>query len=251
MSGFVVVIPVRLASERLPRKPLVDIEGRTMIERVYRQAIASRADEVIVATDSPEIEAACVSFGARVEMTSPDHGSGTDRIAEVAARSGWREDGIVVNVQGDEPLIPPGLIDQVAELLAADPQAALATLTTPLADAAEYRDPNMVKVVGDAAGRALYFSRSPIPASRDGSVPPATRRHIGIYAYRVAALLKLAASPMAPPERVEKLEQLRALWLGHPIAIADAAEAPPRGVDTAEDLEIIRRMVRQGRRGRG
>jgi 3-deoxy-manno-octulosonate cytidylyltransferase (CMP-KDO synthetase) len=244
MSGFVVVIPVRLASERLPYKPLIDIAGRTMIERVYRQAIASQADEVIVATDAIEIEAACRSFGARVELTSPEHGSGTDRIAEVAAGAGWADDRIVVNVQGDEPLIPPALIDQVATLLAADPAASIATLTTPVLDAAEYRDPNMVKVVADRNGRAIYFSRSPIPASRDGSMPPEVRRHIGLYAYRVAALQQLAAAPLAPPERAERLEQLRALWLGMVIAIADACEVPPRGVDTAEDLEIIRQLVR-------
>lgn len=248
MSGFVVVIPVRLASERLPRKPLVDIEGRPMIERVYRQALASRADEVIVATDSAEIESACASFGARVEMTSSDHASGTDRIAEVAARSRWPDDRIVVNVQGDEPLIPPALIDQVAGLLADDPLASMATLTTPLADAKEYRDLNMVKVVADAAGRAIYFSRSPIPASRDGSIPAEARRHIGIYAYRIAALKQLAGAEPAPPERAEKLEQLRALWLGLRIAVADACETPPRGVDTAEDLEIIRDRVRRARR---
>lgn len=245
MSGFVVVIPVRLASERLARKPLVDIAGRTMIERVYRQAILSQAEQVVVATDSAEIEAACKAFGATVEMTSAEHGSGTDRIAEVAARSQWDEDRIVVNVQGDEPLIPPPLIDQVAGLLDRDSMASLATLITPLEAPGEYRDPNMVKVVSDSKGRAMYFSRSPIPASRDGSVPADARRHIGLYAYRVRALKQLAAAPAAPPERVEKLEQLRALWLGQRIAVADACEVPPRGVDTEQDLELIRGLVRQ------
>lgn len=251
MSGFVVVIPVRLASERLPRKPLVDIEGRTMIERVYRQASASRAEQVIVATDSTEVESACAAFGARVAMTSAAHGSGTDRIAEVAERSGWPGDRIVVNVQGDEPLIPPALIDQVADVLAGDPAASMATLTTPLADPADYGNPNMVKVVCDAERRAIYFSRAPIPASRDGGVPAEARRHIGIYAYRVAALRRIAGAEPAPPERIEKLEQLRALWLGLRIAVADACEAPPRGVDTAEDLEIIRGMVRRAQRVTG
>jgi 3-deoxy-manno-octulosonate cytidylyltransferase (CMP-KDO synthetase) len=245
MTEFVIVIPVRLASERLPGKPLVDIAGRTMIERVYRQAVASEAGEVIIATDSSEIEAAMTPLGARVEMTSREHGSGTDRIAEVAARAGWGDDRIVVNVQGDEPLIPPAIIDQVAGLLAADPAASIATLMTPLLEASEYANPNMVKVVVDRDGRAIYFSRAPIPHSRGGGMPADARRHIGLYAYRVAALRQLAATEPAPPERVERLEQLRALWLGLKIAIADASEIPPRGVDTAEDLEIIREIVRQ------
>jgi 3-deoxy-manno-octulosonate cytidylyltransferase (CMP-KDO synthetase) len=245
MSGFIVVIPVRLASERLPRKPLADILGKTMIERVYTQAGQSHADEVIIATDSIEIEASCHGFGARVEMTASSHASGTDRIAEVAERLEWPDHRIVVNVQGDEPLIPPALIDQVAAMLAADPNAAMATLMTPLLDDSEYRDPNMAKVVADQSGAAIYFSRAPIPASRDGSVPADARRHIGLYAYRAATLRLLAATPVAPPERVERLEQLRALWLGQRIAIADACELPPRGVDTESDLQFIRDQVRK------
>lgn len=252
MNGFVVIIPVRWESERLPGKPLADIVGRTMIERVYGQATASGAEEVIIATDSAEIETACRSFGAHVEMTSCDHASGTDRIAEVAARSGWSEDRIVVNVQGDEPLIPPKLIDQVAGLLGDDPSADLATLMTPLADESEYRNPNMAKVVTDGGGAAIYFSRSPVPWSRDGKPPGDARRHIGIYGYRARALQQLAAAPVAPLERAERLEQLRALWLGMRIAIADACELPPRGVDTADDLEIIRQIVvRRGQEGSG
>ena len=243
MSEFIVVIPVRLASERLPRKALLDIRGKPMIRRVWEQASRSAAREVIVATDSPEIEAVCRAFGAVVEMTGPQHQSGTDRIAEVAAIRGLRDDEIVVNVQGDEPLIPPGIIDQVAALLAGDPAAGIATLMTPLADPSEYTDPNMARVVVDRAGRAIYFSRAPIPATRDGSVPLDARRHIGLYAYRVGALRALAATPVAPPEAAERLEQLRALWLGMPIAIADAVEPPPRGVDTAADLELIRDAV--------
>jgi 3-deoxy-manno-octulosonate cytidylyltransferase (CMP-KDO synthetase) len=245
MSTFVVVIPSRLASERLPRKPLLDIDGRTMIERVHAQAARSAAAEVIVATDSTEIADVCRGFGASVEMTAVGHMSGTDRIAEVAERRGWSDDQIVVNVQGDEPLLPPALIDQVAGLLAADSVAGMATLMTPLTDPAEYDDPNMVKLVTDRSGGALYFSRSPIPAGRGGGVPVDARRHIGLYAYRVRCLQQLAAAPVAPPERAERLEQLRALWLGFRIAVADAVEPPPRGVDTEDDLVIIRVLARQ------
>ena len=243
MSQFCVVIPSRLASQRLPGKPLIEIVGKTMIERVYEQAKASAADEVIVATDSSEIEAVCRKAGARVEMTASDHASGTDRIAEVAARLDWPDDRIVVNVQGDEPLIPPALIDQVAALLDADPSAAMATLMTPLAHDDEYRDPHMVKVVTDSKGGAIYFSRAPVPWNMAGGVPEDARRHVGIYAYRVGALKRIAQAPVAPPERAERLEQLRALWLGFGIAIADAVEPPARGVDTEEDLEVIRELV--------
>jgi 3-deoxy-manno-octulosonate cytidylyltransferase (CMP-KDO synthetase) len=178
-------------------------------------------------------------------MTSRDHATGTDRLAEVAA---GLDAEIVVNVQGDEPLIPPALIDQVARLLEADSAAGMATLMTPLADPAEFTDPNMAKVVASRDGAALYFSRSPIPASRDGKVPAEARRHIGLYAYRVACLKAVSAAPVAPAERAEKLEQLRALWLGQRIAIADAIEAPARGVDTAADLEEIRRIVSMRKR---
>jgi len=249
VTGFKVVIPVRLASQRLPDKPLIDIHGKTMIERVYTQAQLSGADEVIVATDAPGIVELCRDLGGRVELTSKDHASGTDRIAEVADRLGWPDQQIIVNDQGDEPLIPPALIDQVARLLMDDAGSGMATLMTPLADDAEYADPNMVKVVTDQSGHALYFSRSPIPASRDGGVPDGVRRHVGIYAYRVGCLKRLAAAPVAPCERAERLEQLRALWLGERILIADAVDDPPRGVDTAADLEFIRALVAQRERG--
>lgn len=245
MNDFAVVIPSRLASERLPRKPLLDIEGQTMIERVFRQAAQSSAAEVVVATDSDDIAAACRDFGAAVEMTSATHASGTDRIAEVAERRGWDDARIVVNVQGDEPLLPPALIDQVASLLAADAAAGMATLMTPLASPDEYTDPNMVKLVHDQSGAALYFSRAAIPASRAGGIPPDARRHIGLYAYRAQCLKMLAAAPVAPPEQAERLEQLRALWLGVRIAVADAVQAPARGVDTEDDLQIIRQTIRQ------
>jgi len=249
MSRFCVVIPSRLASQRLPDKPLLDIGGKTMIERVYLQAAGSAADEVIVATDSPEIESVCRGIGARVVMTASHHASGTDRIAEVAERLEWHEDEIVVNVQGDEPLIPPALIDQVAGLLEIDSSAGMATLMTPLAHDDEYRDPHMVKVVTDRGGSAIYFSRAPIPWNAAGAVPADARRHVGLYAYRVGVLREIAAAPVAPPEREERLEQLRALWLGRRIAIADAVEEPPRGVDTEEDLELIRELVRSRQQG--
>ena len=248
MSGYLVVIPARLKSERLPRKPLLEIAGMPMIARVYGQARKSSAREVIVATDADEIERAARAFGAVVERTDANHASGTDRIAEVARRRRWADTEIVVNVQGDEPLIPPALIDQVAQLLEADAAAGMATLMTPLADPAEYTDPNMVKVIASRDGAALYFSRSPIPASRDGGVPAEARRHIGLYAYRAGCLKAVSAAPVAPAERAEKLEQLRALWLGQRIAIADAIEAPARGVDTAADLDEIRRIVSERER---
>jgi 3-deoxy-manno-octulosonate cytidylyltransferase (CMP-KDO synthetase) len=222
----------------------------SMIERVYRQARRSAAREVIIATDADEIERAAREFGAAVERTDVNHASGTDRIAEVARRRGWADAEIVVNLQGDEPLIPPAIVDQVARLLEADRAAGMATLMTPLANPGEFSDPNMAKVVVSRDGAALYFSRSPIPASRDGGVPADARRHVGIYAYRVACLKSIAAAPVAPAERAEKLEQLRALWLGHRIAIADAIEAPARGVDTAADLDEIRRIV-SAREGEG
>lgn len=243
MSGFFVVIPARMASSRLPGKPLADIAGKPMIGHVYDRAIASKAAEVIIATDSAEIESACRSFGARVEMTSPDHASGTDRIAEVADRLRWQDTQIVVNVQGDEPMIPPALIDQVAGLLEDDGAAAMATLMTPLKSEAEYRDPNMARVITDSTGAALYFSRAAIPASADGRAPPEARRHIGIYAYRMSCLRLLARTPVAPSERAERLEQLRALWLGQRIAIEDACAEPPRGVDTEDDLRCIRQLI--------
>jgi len=249
VSRFIVVIPVRLESERLPGKPLVDIVGKTMIERVHAQACASRADEVIVATDSPDIESICARIGARVEITSRKHASGTDRIAEVAERLAWPEEQIVVNVQGDEPLIPPALIDQVAGLLEDDPSAGMATLMTPLTHDDEYRDPHMVKVVTDCNGSAIYFSRAPVPWDAAGGVPTDARRHVGLYAYRAETLCQVAAAPVAPPERAERLEQLRALWLGHRIAIADAVEEPPRGVDTEDDLEFIRELVETRKQG--
>ncbi len=242
---FRVVIPARHASTRLPGKPLALIAGLPMILHVQRLAMQSGAAEVIVATDDARIGDTCRAAGADVEMTATEHPSGTDRIAEVATRRGWPPESIVVNVQGDEPLLPPTLIAQAAALLAGDPGASIATLATPITEAADYEDRNVVKVVADGRGRALYFSRAPIPWNRGGAALPegAARRHIGIYAYRVAALLKLAALPPSAHEQVEKLEQLRALEAGMAIAIADAAEAPGPGIDTPEDLKRAEELM--------
>ena len=214
-----------------------------MIVRVYERAVASGAAEVIIATDDERIAAAGQAHGAHVQMTGGHHESGTDRIAEVAERLRWSDDDIIVNVQGDEPLIPPAVIEQVATLLAAAPGAAIATLTTPLQDEREFADPNTAKVVVDRSGFALYFSRAPIPHPRDGGVPASVRRHIGLYAYRVDKLRELATAPVCEIEAVEKLEQLRALWLGMKIVVADACEPPPGGVDTAADLEAVRARI--------
>ena len=243
MTGFVVVIPVRMASQRLPGKALLAIEGRPMISWVWERARRSRADEVIIATDDERIQAVAAGMGAEVEMTAATHASGTDRIAEVARRRGWHPDQIVVNVQGDEPLLPPALVDQVADLLERHRDAGMATLTTPVRNREEFVDPHMVKVVTDRLGHALYFSRAPIPTSRDGDFPRDARRHVGIYAYRAATLALLAATPPCKLEETERLEQLRALWLGQRIVVADAVELPPRGVDTADDLDHIRRLA--------
>jgi 3-deoxy-manno-octulosonate cytidylyltransferase (CMP-KDO synthetase) len=251
---FRVVIPARHASTRLPGKPLALIGGMPMIRHVHGIATRSGASEVIVATDDERIRAVCEGFGATVEMTDAGHASGTDRIAEVAARRRWAGDEIVVNVQGDEPMLPPALIGQAAALLAATPAAAIATLATPIGSEAEYFDSNVVKLVARADGLALYFSRAPIPWDRDGAVatPPSgerhrgARRHLGIYAYRVAALATLAAAPPAALELRERLEQLRALSMGLGIAVADALEPPGPGVDTPEDLARVDALLRRG-----
>jgi 3-deoxy-manno-octulosonate cytidylyltransferase (CMP-KDO synthetase) len=250
-ADFRVVIPARYASERLPGKPLLDICGRPMLEHVWRRAMDSGAGEVWIATDDARIEAVATAFGARVMRTDPAHASGTDRVAEVAERLCWPADAVVVNVQGDEPLIPPANIAQVAELCAAGAGTAMATLSVPLGDAGELADPNVVKLVRAADGRALYFSRAPVPFARDpggagGPVQPSLhRRHVGLYAYRVSCLRLLASTPPCPLESCEKLEQLRALWLGLDIRVADAREPPPAGVDVAQDLERVRRLVQE------
>ncbi len=250
---FRVVIPARHASTRLPGKPLALLAGTPMILHVHRLAQLSGASEVIIATDDERIRATCESAGADAVLTRPDHASGTDRIAEIAASRGWAASDIVVNVQGDEPLLPPALVSQAAALLVANPGAAIATLATPISTDEEYRDPNVVKVVSRDDGQALYFSRAPIPWDRDGGNAKApgeerhrqVRRHLGIYAYRVAALLKLAATPETSLERRERLEQLRALQTGLVIVVADAAESPGPGVDTADDLARVESLMRE------
>lgn len=255
--SYTVVIPARYASTRLPGKPLADIAGKPMIEHVYERACESKADRVVIATDDDRIEAACVSFGAEVVMTSASHSSGTDRLEEVARKLGFGPDNRVVNVQGDEPLIPPELIDQVAANLETHPDAAIATLCERIPDIAGVFNPNVVKVVFDSRGMAHYFSRAPIPWARDawqsnddkagaGRPLPETcnyYRHIGIYGYRVSLLRNFVIWAPAPTEVVESLEQLRALYNGARIHVEEACRVPPAGVDTAEDLERLRQIM--------
>lgn len=242
---FFVVIPARLGSTRLPRKPLADIAGKPMVIRVAERAKQSLAHSVVVATDSPEIEAACNEYRIECLLTSPDHPTGTDRLAEVAQLLKLPADALVVNVQGDEPLIPPGLINQVAQTLAENTQCAISTVAVPIADHAEIDNPNVVKVVLNRAGEALYFSRAPIPFVRDTQSVHKTEhlRHLGIYAYRADFLQAYSRLEPAPPEQAEALEQLRALWNGHRIAVHIASESPPAGVDTPEDLERVRLLL--------
>jgi 3-deoxy-manno-octulosonate cytidylyltransferase (CMP-KDO synthetase) len=244
--GFSVLIPARLASTRLPNKPLADIAGQPMVVRVAQRARASGADQVIVAGDSAAIGQACADHGVPFVLTRSDHPSGSDRLAQACRLLGLDGEDIVVNVQGDEPLIDPALIDAVAHVLAARPEAAMATAAHPIADVAEFRNPN---VVTDALGLALYFSRAPIPWWRDGSTDglaqlpvPAPLRHIGIYAYRARFLHAFPSLAPAPIEGTEALEQLRALWHGHRIAVHVAAAAPGPGVDTPEDLARVRAL---------
>ena len=249
---FIVVIPARYASTRLPGKPLRDIAGLPMIQRVWQQACKSGAARVVIATDDSRIEAAALAFGAEVCMTRADHVSGTDRLQEVAQQLGLDSSQIVVNVQGDEPLIPPRVIDQVASNLAANEQAGVATLCEPIESVEDFCNPNVVKVVTDVQGLARYFSRAPIPWPRDhfqesqNSMPDLdlARRHIGIYAYRVAELTRFVSWAVAPIERSESLEQLRFIWNSVGIHIADAIEPVPGGVDTEQDLESAIKIIK-------
>jgi 3-deoxy-manno-octulosonate cytidylyltransferase (CMP-KDO synthetase) len=244
-----IVIPARYASTRLPGKPLLRQTGKYLIQHVYERACqAKRADTVVVATDDPRIVAAVESFGGQVVRTHRDHPSGTDRVAEVAR--GLDAD-LIINLQGDEPLVDPDSLDLLVELLEGHPQADMATLATPLHNLEKWHSPHCVKVVCDTAGRALYFSRSPIPFVRDGQPdfrrqPPCFLQHLGLYAYRRNFLLRLAALPPAPLEQLEKLEQLRVLALGHAIQVG-LVEAEGFGVDTYEDYERFVETYRQGR----
>jgi 3-deoxy-manno-octulosonate cytidylyltransferase (CMP-KDO synthetase) len=251
VTGFVVIVPARLASTRLPRKPLADIGGVPMVVRVARAALASGAVQVAVAADSSEIVDACCAHGIEALLTRADHASGTDRLAEAVERLGLPDDAVVVNVQGDEPLMPAAVVRRVAEALADRADCAIATACHPLHDAAEFFSPNVVKVVVDASGRALYFSRAPIPWSRDAfasdrdRLPPGlpARRHVGLYAYRAGFLRQFPQLPPTPLERHESLEQLRALAHGFGIAVIELPEALPPGVDTPEDLERVRALL--------
>jgi 3-deoxy-manno-octulosonate cytidylyltransferase (CMP-KDO synthetase) len=253
---FRVAIPARHASIRLPGKPLRLLAGSPLIEHVYRHALASGASEVIIATDDERIRSVAEGFGAAVCLTSAAHASGTDRLAELVERQGWADDDIVVNLQGDEPLITPLLIRQVASGLADHPAAALATLHTRIETLHELFDPHVVKVLTDHQGYALYFSRAPIPFHRaafcDNGEPTQLPddtvylRHIGLYAYRVATLRRYPHLPPCAAEKAESLEQLRALWNGLRIFAEEAAEIPPAGVDTEEDLARVESLLTAG-----
>jgi 3-deoxy-manno-octulosonate cytidylyltransferase (CMP-KDO synthetase) len=258
---FNVVIPARYASTRLPGKPLLEIAGRPMLQWVYERACAAQAGEVWIATDDERIAERARAFSAagpvQVAMTSGAHVSGTDRVAEVARARGWDERQIVVNVQGDEPLLPPQLIRQAAQLLERYPQADIATLATPVESLADFLNPNVVKVVADVNQRVLYFSRAPIPWTRDGAdVEERTRtrwqgarRHVGLYAYRAGALQRMAALPVSPLEGAEKLEQLRALEAGFEIRVADGEVPPGPDVNTEADLERVASLLVASRLG--
>lgn len=246
---FKVVIPARYASSRLPAKPLLDIAGKPMVVRVVEQAQRSGAEQVIVATDHQEIFDVVTRSGFQAVMTREDHPSGTDRIAEVSAHFNWPSDEIVVNVQGDEPLIEPALIREVAENLKVHAEASIATVCHAIHDKETMLNPNVVKVVMDANGYAMYFSRAPIPYARDAfaqnlalpeSMP--VYRHVGIYAYRAKFLSDYAQLAPAQIEQYEALEQLRALWHGYKISVAITQQAPAPGVDTQKDLEIVRKL---------
>ena len=244
-----IVIPARMASQRLPGKPLLDVAGKTLIERVYRQASLAAASSVVIATDHEQIARTAADFGAKAILTSADHESGSDRIAECVNSLGWGDDTLVVNLQGDEPLMPAACLDQAAALLANDRAADVASLYWPITEPDEVNNPNVVKVVTAQDGAALYFSRSVIPHPRGSSKIEAAlhsgarwKRHIGLYAYRAGALRGFASEPPAPLEKIEKLEQLRFLESGRRIAMAEAVEFIPAGVDTPDDLLRVRKL---------
>jgi 3-deoxy-manno-octulosonate cytidylyltransferase (CMP-KDO synthetase) len=250
---FTVLIPARLASTRLPDKPLADLGGKPMVVRVAERAALSGAASVVVAADHPRIAAACTAHGVAVVMTRDDHASGSDRLAEACEQLGLDGDAVVVNVQGDEPLIDPALVRQCAELLVQRADCVMGTAAHPISELAEYLDPNVVKVVLDAQGRALYFSRAPMPWWRDGAVQgkpalpqPAPLRHLGIYAYRAGFLRRFPRLAVAPLERCEALEQLRVLWHGERIAVHITQAGGGPGVDTPADLARVRLLFEGG-----
>lgn len=247
--SFVVIIPARYASTRLPGKPLVDINGKPMIVHVLERARESGAARVIVATDHSDVASAVEAAGGEVCMTRADHQSGTERLAEVIEKCGFSDDTVIVNVQGDEPMIPPVIVRQVAENITAS-QAGMATLAVPVHSAEEAFNPNAVKVVTDAQGYALYFSRATIPWDRDRfaqsreTIGDSLLRHIGIYGYRAGFIRRYVTWPPGPLEQIEMLEQLRVLWHGEKIHVAVAKTVPGAGVDTPEDLELVRAALR-------
>lgn len=248
-AGYHIVIPARMASLRLPGKPLIDIGGRSLIEHVHRRACGASALSVVIATDSREILEAVAGFGGKAILTSTEHDSGSDRIAECIDIMGWPDDALVVNLQGDEPLVPPACLDQVASLLQNTADADVSSLYWPIDDAETVEDRNVVKVVFDDSGRALYFSRSVIPWPRNSTLKAAMEdgfrwnRHVGLYAYRAGALRAFTSARPSPLERLEKLEQLRFLESGRHIAMARACALIPAGVDTPEDLERVRKLL--------
>jgi len=249
--SFTVLVPARLQSTRLPRKPLADIGGLPMIVRVARRAALSGAQQVVVAADDAEIVAACRAHDVACVLTRTDHPTGSDRLAEACAQLGLAATDLIVNVQGDEPLIDPALVDACAALLLSQPDCPMSTAAHAIDSVDEMRNPNVVKVVLDGAGRALYFSRAPIPWWRDGyaagiealSASPAPLRHIGLYGYRAGFLRDFPKLPPCPLEQVESLEQLRVLWHGHRIAVHVSAARPGPGVDTPQDLERVRALI--------
>jgi 3-deoxy-manno-octulosonate cytidylyltransferase (CMP-KDO synthetase) len=249
--NFKIVIPARFGSSRLPGKPLLEIAGKPMIWHVYQRALETNigADNIVIATDNTDIESVVKAFGANVIMTAVDHESGTDRLAEVVTKLNWANDELIVNLQGDEPLIPAELITLTAQALA-DSEAGMSTLACKLDDEAQLHDGNCVKVVCDAKSNAMYFSRAAIPFARDGVDKALFNannspwlRHIGMYAYRVSTLKQLSTLPVIVLEELEKLEQLRALWHGIAIQVARIDEAPGHGVDTLDDLNRVRQIV--------
>ncbi|WP_028486413.1 3-deoxy-manno-octulosonate cytidylyltransferase [Thiomicrorhabdus chilensis] len=249
--AFTVIIPARFESSRLPGKPLMEIHGKPMIEWTWRQAKKSGAERIIIATESLEVQHVCEAFGAEVCLTDDRHQSGTERIAEVIDVAGIKGDEIIVNVQGDEPMLPPELIHQVADGLMAHPEISMATLCEPIEDVETVFDPNAVKVSRDVANRAINFSRAPLPWSRDSfsadarELPKewAYKRHIGLYAYRAGFVKQYVSWPECPLEQVEKLEQLRVLWRGEKILVLDALCDAGVGVDTEADLIKVRRLL--------
>jgi 3-deoxy-manno-octulosonate cytidylyltransferase (CMP-KDO synthetase) len=246
MNKFVVVIPARYASVRLPGKPLRLIAGKPMIEHVYKLALQSKADEVWIATDDKRIQAAAGRFGANVCMTGAHHQSGTERLAEVCDIRGWPDDLAVVNLQGDEPLLPPVLIDECAALLD-DTAVGMGTLASPMDSTADFDNANTAKIIVDKNDNALYFSRAAIPHSRDADTDDlalqSALRHHGIYAYRCSVLRQLIAAGPCDMERCERLEQLRALWLGITVRVGRASERPGRGVDIEEDIAAVEAVM--------